>query len=137
MKNPEEKGTIHAHKGAEVTSREQARNGCHYLPCVDIVEKTDELLLRADMPGASAESIDIRYENGELTIDGRVKPRRPEGDSFLVEEYGVGDYRRSFTLGEKIDAERIVAEYADGVLTLHLPRVESGKTRKIAVQNKK
>ena len=54
----------------------------------------------------------------------------------LLREYGVGDYYRSFQVSEAIDAGKISAEYADGVLTLHLPKAEAVKPRKIAVSVK-
>jgi len=86
------------------------------------------------MPGAHPDQIDINFENGVLTINGRVEKRLPEGASVLHCEYGVGDFFRSFQLGETIDPERITAEYKDGVLTVHLPKTEAAKPRKISVR---
>jgi len=104
------------------------------VPAVDIIEKDDELLLMADVPGARADGIDIQYERGELTITARVQPRQPAGTTYLLREYGVGDFVRTFRVSEAIDASKIEAEVADGVLTLHLPKAEALKTRKIAVK---
>lgn len=118
----------------EVTRRERTRGDRCFQPHVDILEKPDELLVLADMPGVSAEDVDIEFENGTLTIDGRVAERRPAGRGYLVREYGVGDFHRSFQVSESIDAQRITAECRDGVLTLHLPKVEAVKPRKIAVR---
>lgn len=114
--------------GCEPTWSEQ-----YYRPNVDIVETAQELTLHADMPGAEAKSIDVRFENGTLTITGRVRPRQEEETCFLAREYGVGSFRRSFEVSEAIDASKITAEYAQGVLTLHLPKVEAVKPRKILV----
>ena len=105
-----------------------------FSPNVDILENSDELTLVADVPGVSPDGIDIQYEQGELTIRGRVAPRR-EDRSFLLHEYGVGDFYRAFQLGEGVDNERISAEVAGGVLTVHLPKTERVKPRKIAVKN--
>ena len=88
------------------------------------------------MPGVSAGDVDIRFENGELSIHGKVKPRQAESIRFLVSEYGLGDFYRTFRISEAIDPERITAEYRDGVLVLHLPKVEKAKPRKIAVKAK-
>ncbi|MBX7165314.1 MAG: Hsp20/alpha crystallin family protein [Pirellulales bacterium] len=93
-----------------------------------------QLQVVADMPGVRTEDIDIHFENGELTIHGKVQPRQ-EGVNFLAEEFGVGDFYRSFRVSEEIDGSRIAATYAAGVLTLTLPKVEAAKPRKIAVQS--
>jgi HSP20 family protein len=116
----------------QVTEAERTRSGRLYRPDVDIVEKQDELLLIADMPGTSPEDLEVRFENGTLTIYGRVKERQPQ-DVYLLREYGIGDFFRTFQVNETIDPERISAEYRDGVLTLHLPKVEAAKPRKIQV----
>lgn len=113
--------------------RENTR-GNYYKPNVDILELPDELVVLADMPGLESDDVDINFENGELTIHGRVKPRQPEGASYLLEDYGVGDFYRTFQVSEKVDATRIAAEYSQGVLTLHLPKVEAARARKISVR---
>jgi len=119
---------------AEVAGVERTRSEQFYRPNVDILEKADELVLVADLPGVKADEVDIRFEQGELTIHGRAKPRYQEGTKFLLNEYGIGDFYRTFRVSEQVDASRIHAEYHDGVLTLHLPKVEAVKPRKIAVQ---
>src|SRR5262245_57375730 len=113
---------------------EQTRSGRSYVPNVDIFETPDELVLLADVPGVTAESIDIDFENGELSIHARVKESQPEGTSYLLREYGIGEFYRTFEISESINSERISAELSDGVLTLHLPKVEAVKPRKIAVK---
>jgi HSP20 family protein len=92
------------------------------------------LVLVADLPGVNAGDVDIRFEQGELTIHGRAKPRYDEGTKFLLNEYGIGDFYRTFRVSEQVDGSRIHAEYHDGVLSLHLPKVEAVKPRKIAVK---
>jgi HSP20 family protein len=115
---------------------ERTRSGCCYRPNVDIVEQNDELLVMADVPGAKSDSIDIRFEDGTLEIEAAVAPRPGDDDPCLLREYNVGDYYRSFQVGEAIDASKISAQYADGVLTLRLPKAEAVKPRKIAVAAK-
>jgi HSP20 family molecular chaperone IbpA len=122
-------------EAAELGQGEHTRCGCHYRPNVDIVEKADELLVLADLPGAAGEDIDIDFEDGSLTIHVKVAPRQQEDVEYLVHEYGVGDYYRTFRVSEAIDASKITADYADGVLTLHLPKAESTKPRKIDVKS--
>jgi|SRR6185437_10052628 len=123
-----------AEKKHQEASAERTRTGRFYRPNVDILETPDELLLFADMPGAKSGEIDIRFEDGELAIYGPAATRQEADKSFLLVEYGVGDFYRTFRVSEQIDASKIQAEYRDGVLCLHLPKVEAVKPRKIAVQ---
>jgi HSP20 family protein len=104
-----------------------------YSPNVDILETRDELTVLADMPGVGGEDIDIHFENGELSIYGRVKQRQGPNERLLLKDYEVGDFHRAFRISEEINADKINAEYKNGVLTLHLPKAESAKPRKIAV----
>ena len=112
---------------------EQTRSGEFYRPHVDILELADELVVRADVPGAQPDGIDINFEDGALTIYAKVGDRPPSGP-LLLREYGIGDYRRTFRVSEQIDSGRISAQYSDGVLTLHLPKAEKARPRKIQVQ---
>jgi len=119
---------------AEPQSAERTRLGRYYRPHVDILESKDELFLLADMPGANKDSIEIDFEDGVLTIHGKVETRYPESVNFLLVEYGIGDFYRTFRVSEQIDPDRIHAEYAGGVLKVHLPRAEEAKPRKIEVR---
>ena len=118
----------------EAKAVEETRCGCYYRPRVDILEKDDELVVLADVPGALADDIDVDFEDGTLTIDAKVAIRGDEGAEYLVREYGVGNYHRTFQVSEAVDREKISAEYADGVLSLHLPKAEAAKPRKIGIK---
>ncbi|HID78247.1 MAG TPA: Hsp20/alpha crystallin family protein [Planctomycetaceae bacterium] len=118
----------------EEASAEQTRAAACYRPHVDILETADELVVLADVPGAAADSIDVDFEQGRLTVHARVPARQKEGTEFWLQEYGVADFHRSLQIGEAIDAAGIRAEYADGVLAVHLPKAPSAKPRKIAVR---
>ena len=113
----------------EVSQAEHTRSGRYYRPNVDILERDDELTVLADIPGTTSDDIDIQFEDGQLSIFARVRPRQGEETHYLAREYGIGDYYRSFRVSEAIDAAKINAEYADGVLTLHLPKAEAIKPR--------
>jgi HSP20 family protein len=126
--------SIEKREAKDTARMERTWSGRYYTPNVDILENENELTVLADMPGVNAGDVDIRFENGELSIHGRVKPRQEEGTSYLLLEYGLGDFYRTFQISETIDAERITAECKDGVLVLHLPKVERAKPRKIAVK---
>ena len=112
---------------------ERTRGGQCYRPHVDILEANDELMLVADMPGVKSDSIDVNFEDGLLTLQGRVEPRYGQRVDFLHYEYGVGDFYRTFRVSEQIDPTKIHAEYRDGVLAVHLPKAERARPRKIAV----
>jgi HSP20 family protein len=131
-----ESGTLtEKQAGRDVARQEPTRGALEYRPVVDILEATDELRVVADVPGAKAEDIDINFEQGVLTIHARVRPRQPEDVNYLLREYGVGDFHRVFEVSENIDAQRITAEHADGVLVLHLPKAEKAKARRIEVRS--
>jgi HSP20 family protein len=118
----------------EMNSAERTRAGTVYRPNVDIVETQDELLVLADIPGGCGDDIDVNFEEGMLTMHAKVARRQPEDTEYLLREYGVGDYYRTFRVSEAIDASKIYAEFADGVLTLHLPKADAAKPRKIQVR---
>jgi HSP20 family protein len=86
-----------------------------------------------DVPGVDRESLDIDFAEGVLTVQARVAPRYGANQRFLLREYGIGNFQRSFQVGEQIDVNGISAEYADGVLRIHLPKLAAAKPRKIAV----
>jgi HSP20 family protein len=129
--------TIHqAHETAEVPPQEHTHSGPCYRPNVDIYELADQLVVKADVPGANNNRIDIQFDDDALTIHARVPARQDSQGPYLRQEYGVGDFYRTFRVSEQIDASRISAEYAGGVLTLYLPKVEAAKPRKIKVAAK-
>ncbi len=114
---------------------EPARGGPCYRPNVDILEKDDALILRADVPGAVGEKINVDFADGVLSVHAPVDGSQADDRQYLAQEFGIGDYYRSFRVSEQIDPSRITAECADGVLTLHLPKAEAVKPRKITVQS--
>lgn len=117
----------------QASQAERTRSGRYYRPNVDILEKSDELLLKADMPGICGSEIDVRFEGGELTVHGSVTSRQSADTKYLLQEYGVGDFFRTFRVSEHIDASKIRAECTNGVVTVHLPKVEAARARKITV----
>jgi HSP20 family molecular chaperone IbpA len=104
-----------------------------YVPAVDILETDQSLLLVSEMPGIDETGVDITIEKNILTIKGTVGDHIPAGYKLSYEEYGVGDYERSFTLPNEIDREGVQATIKDGVLKLTLPKVKPVATRKVAV----
>lgn len=118
----------------EQGNAERTRSRRAFVPRVDIYETSDEIILLADMPGVTPDSLDITLEQGVVTLDGFVDWQGPEDYALAYAEYRIGDYVRSFSLSNQIDQEAIEAKLKDGVLHLHLPK-EKPTTRKITVSN--
>lgn len=112
---------------------ESTRDVPVFIPAVDIFETEEALILEADMPGVAPENVSIDVKDNQLTLRGTVMVEG-EGERLLLQEYGVGDYYRQFSLGRAIDQSKIEAGMKDGVLTLTLPKAETIKPRKIAVK---
>ncbi|MFO7890595.1 MAG: Hsp20/alpha crystallin family protein [bacterium] len=119
----------------DVDEVERTRSGKCFLPPTDIIDKQDNIVVLADMPGVDQKSIDITLENNILTIQGCVNEKQPEDYTLVHSEYQVGDYYRSFTLSDTINQEGIKATYKNGVLQLDLPKAEKAKSRKIEIQS--
>jgi HSP20 family protein len=102
-------------------------------PRVDILETEQEVLLLADLPGVRPADVDIRFENGELTIHGRRQPANA-GKKRTLWEYEPTHYHRAFRLSEDVAADQIDAELKNGVLTVRLPKAEAAKPRRINVK---
>jgi len=118
----------------DVATVERTLGGTTYSPRFDIWENDDEMILYGDLPGVMPEDLDVRFENPVLTIHGKVRPRHND-IKFLHGEYGIGDFHRTFTIGEAIATERISAELKNGVVTVHLPKSEKVKPRRIEVKS--
>jgi HSP20 family protein len=115
------------------TRGETTRSGFFFTPRVDIYETDQELTLFADVPGVSPEGVDLRFERGELILQGRV-PRRQRPGQVLINEYEEGDFYRVFQIHESIDSTRIEAECKNGQLIVHLPKVEAAKPKQVQVR---
>ena len=112
---------------------ETSRSGPFFRPNCDLLEREDELLILADVPGAKGSEIEVKFEDGVLAIHAPIEARQPQGLEYALQEYGVGDFYRTFKVSEAIDASKITAECTDGVLTLHLPKSAAARARRIAV----
>jgi len=106
------------------------------LPPVDISERENEFVIEADMPGTEEENIDIQFQQGELTIRSKSDAQEQLNGNYRFRQFESTGYYRVFRIGESVDAANISARYADGVLTVHLPKAETLKPRKIEVMKK-
>lgn len=105
-----------------------------FTPTIDIFEIEDGLVLRADLPGVSTESLDLQIQENRLTLYGKVKSTVPENAIAVHQEYQVGDFLRSFILSDHVDYERISAKLTNGVLEVILPKLAQSEPRKIQIQ---
>lgn len=91
-------------------------------PAVDVVQDGDDLVVRAEIPGAKPEDIDISVQNGVLTISGRIEEEKEEErGGYLVRERRNGAFRRSLQLPRDVDEDQIKANFENGVLEVRIP----------------
>ena len=106
-----------------------------WVPPVDIFQDNDNLVLRTEVPGVEKDAIEVRVENGVLTLQGE---RKTDGDlnekNAFRQERIFGRFARSFTLPTTVDAARITARYRDGVLEIVLPKAEAAKPKRVEIQ---
>lgn len=110
-----------------------------WAPPVSVEERGGEILLTAELPGMTEDSVEITLENNVLTISGEKRDERKEGEpgaKYHLVERGFGSFRRSFTLPRTVSAEGITADFANGLLTVRLPKAEKALSRKIEVARK-
>lgn len=100
---------------------------------LDIYKEGDEYILEFDLPGADPNSIDLKIENGVLTLQATRHNFRGDSVEVLSSERFQGKYRRSVHLGSALDSSAVKATYNAGVLKLRIPLAEAAKPRKISV----
>jgi HSP20 family protein len=110
-------------------------NGRPWTPPVDIVENENELVLKADIPDVELKDVDIRMENGTLTLKGERRFEQTDnGRGYHRIERSYGSFARSFALPDSVESEKVKADYKNGVLTITLPKKEIAKPRSIKVE---
>jgi HSP20 family protein len=100
-----------------------------------LFETGNELVVKAEIPEIDQKDLDIRVENNLLTIRGERKfEKNISEDKYLRVERAYGAFSRSFSLPNTVNTEAISAQYANGVLTVHLPKREESKPKQIQVK---
>lgn len=125
---------FHDFAPAQAAVNSEAPRG--FKPPVDIVEKDNAFFATVDLPGLKKEDIEISLDEGVLTLKGERKLEAVASDeakTYRRIERAYGAFSRSFTLPQGVDLAAIEASFADGVLTLTLPKSEAAKARKIAI----
>jgi HSP20 family protein len=110
--------------------------GGAWCPALDIADQDDGVVVKVELPGMKAEDIDLSVDGNSLTISGEKKDcSEDEGGDYYHVERRYGTFQRTITLPSEVDADKIKATYNDGVLTVHLPKSESAKLRRIPVSS--
>jgi HSP20 family protein len=112
----------------------KARPEATLLPPVDVVEDATGITLYADLPGVPREQLHLRVDGDQLTVEAEMQLSVPQGMEPTHAEIGLSHYRRAFTLSKELDADKVSAELAQGVLRVRIPKAEHAQPRKIAVQ---
>lgn len=102
-------------------------------PATDILEREDGFYVFMDIPGVRREDLKIDINENELLVTGRALQGASEKETFLEVQFGPGEYVRAVSLSDRVDREKINANLKDGVLTLHLPRLEKAAPRRIPI----
>lgn len=106
-----------------------------WTPPVDVFERDDQLVIRAEIPGVQKEDMDVQIENGVLILHGERKQETDikEESAYRMERiYGM--FTRSFTLPTTVDATKVAATYKDGILEVTVPKAEAAKPKQIVIQ---
>jgi HSP20 family protein len=106
-----------------------------WVPAMDLVETDEHFVLRADLPGLAEQDVAIELEDNVLTVSGERKAEHEEKkEGFYRMERAFGQFRRSLTLPDGVDAAAIAATFDKGVLEVRIPKPEERKPRKVAIK---
>jgi len=120
-------------KDQAMVPNEGDRQAVYVTPPADVASTDIGYVIRAEMPGVEKDALEITVERGELIILGRRKPIEVTGE-LIYREIRLHDFRRVYELDPSIDSTNISANIDQGILTVTLPKAETIKPRKIAVQ---
>lgn len=124
--------------GRRATGRDasqEAMTVADWMPTVDIIENDKEFLIKAELPEVDKKDVKVTIQQGVLTIQGERKQEKEEsGKRFHRIERSYGTFVRSFTLPEEVDESKLMAEFKDGVLTVHLPKAEKPKPQAVEIK---
>ena len=105
-----------------------------WVPAMDLVEGKNDLVLRADLPGLSEDDVNIEVKDGVLTISGERKTEeKKEDEGYYRVERAFGSFHRSLTLPEGVDADRVSADFDNGVLEVRIPKPEERKPHRVQI----
>ena len=107
------------------TRMERFSEGANWRPRIDVMEKEKEYEVIAELPGIDKKDITVSIKEDVLTISGEKRfAEQKEGENYFCSERSFGKFERSFRMSDKIESDKIKAEYKNGVLTLSIPKIE-------------
>jgi len=119
----------------ERTAKTGETNFADFMPAVDIEETDGEFVVKADLPEVKKDEIKVHVQDGVLAIEGERKQQKEEkGKRFHKIEREYGRFVRRFALPMDVDADKVRAEFKDGVLSVVLPKAPAAKPKLIDVQ---
>ena len=104
------------------------------LPAVDVIEDATGITLYADLPGVPKDRLSLRVEGDQLLLEAELAPVLPHQLQPSHAELQSTCYRRAFTLSKELDADKVGAEFNQGVLRVRIPKAAHAQPRRIAVQ---
>jgi HSP20 family protein len=108
-----------------------------WFPALDLAEKDDAFVVKAELPGIKPDEIDISVQGNTLTLSSeKTESSEDSGENYYHTERRYGAFRRDVTLPAEVNAEKIEASHRDGVLTITLPKSEQAKPKKIKISTK-
>jgi HSP20 family protein len=115
--------------------RDEAMALVDWAPAVDVMETDEEFQIRAELPGVEKKDVKLSVENGVLLISGhREQEKEEKGKRYHRIERAYGNFARSFTVPEAVDAEKVTADFKNGLLTVRLPKSEKARPKSIEVE---
>ena len=124
-----------ASRNVPSAGRDEAMALVDWAPAIDVMETNEEFQIRAELPGVEKKDVKLSVENGVLLISGhREQEKEEKGKRYHKIERAYGNFARSFTVPETVDAEKVTAEFKNGLLTVRLPKSEKARPKSIEVK---
>src|SRR5512147_2276923 len=109
-----------------------------FAPALDVVERADAYLISAELPGVDPSKVEISFENNTLTLRGTkqpwLEPQQNEEFRVYTAERVSGTFERAVRLPEYVEGDKIEAAYANGVLTITVPKAQAARPRRIEIK---
>jgi HSP20 family protein len=106
-----------------------------WVPAMEMIDKGDQYIIKAELPGMKEEDVDVSLSNDILTVKGEKKSEKEvKEEDYYFSERGYGSFSRSLSLPSDVDAKKVEADFEDGVLKITLPKMAEVKSEKIQIK---